>query len=408
MGRRESSNSSFLSNRKRKVKSSTGTVAYVHIDDSEFQTITLPEGTEDKLSDKEFQLGFAKIVTRKDSSYDLADIPSYPPYDIEEGLPLIGETVQLLTVGGKVHYKRLYNPDINKGNAEEDALLQGYPSEEETSSSSNYGETSQTGTPNSDGDGDRKTKFGEYFEATKISPLKYYEGDKIIQSRFGQSIRFSGYNNEENVLAPTIIIRNRQNDKSLEELKEFEITEEDVVEDGSTIAITSGDYLLEWTPGTEEGPFDTEPVYYEPPSELKGTDQILVNSGRIILSSKDSEMIFFSKGNISLVSDGKFTLDNGNDGAFIDLNGEYRTTTNDNNMYFLGGSGEIYLNTEATTEPLARGQTLIDILSEILDELQKEIHPTPAGPSSPPTNAPAYKAIQGKLDTILSTLNYTE
>lgn len=408
MGRRESSNSSFLSNRKRKVKSSTGTVAYVHIDDSEFQTITLPEGTEDKLSDKEFQLGFAKIVTRKDSSYDLADIPSYPPYDIEEGLPLIGETVQLLTVGGKVHYKRLYNPDINKGNAEEDALLQGYPSEEETSSSSDYGETSQTGTPNSDGDGDRKTKFGEYFEATKISPLKYYEGDKIIQSRFGQSIRFSGYNNEENVLAPTIIIRNRQNDKSLEELKEFEITEEDIVEDGSTIAITSGDYLLEWTPGTEEGPFDTEPVYYEPPSELKGTDQILVNSGRIILSSKDSEMIFFSKGNISLVSDGKFTLDNGNDGAFIDLNGEYRTTTNDNNMYFLGGSGEIYLNTEATTEPLARGQTLIDILSEILDELQKEIHPTPAGPSSPPTNAPAYKAIQGKLDTILSTLNYTE
>jgi len=408
MGRRESSNSSFLSNRKRKVKSSTGTVAYVHIDDSEFQTITLPEGTEDKLSDKEFQLGFAKIVTRKDSSYDLADIPSYPPYNIEEGLPLIGETVQLLTVGGKVHYKRLYNPDINKGNAEEDALLQGYPTEEETSSSSNYGETSQTGTPNSDGDGDRKTKFGEYFESTKISPLKYYEGDKIIQSRFGQSIRFSGYNNEENVLAPTIIIRNRQNDKSLEELKEFEITEEDIVEDGSTIAITSGDYLLGWTPGTEEGPFDTEPVYYEPPSELKGTDQILVNSGRIILSSKDSEMIFFSKGNISLVSDGKFTLDNGNDGAFIDLNGEYRTTTNDNNMYFLGGSGEIYLNTEATTEPLARGQTLIDILSEILDELQAEIHPTPAGPSSPPTNAPKYAAIQGKLDTILSTLNYTE
>ena len=323
-------------------------------------------------------------------------------------MPLIGETVQLLTVGGKVHYKRLYNPDINKGNAEEDALLQGYPTEEETSSSSNYGETSQTGTPNSDGDGDRKTKFGEYFESTKISPLKYYEGDKIIQSRFGQSIRFSGYNNEENVLAPTIIIRNRQNDKSLEELKEFEITEEDIVEDGSTIAITSGDYLLEWTPGTEEGPFDTEPVYYEPPSELKGTDQVLVNSGRIILSSKDSEMIFFSKGNISLVSDGKFTLDNGNDGAFIDLNGEYRTTTNDNNMYFLGGSGEIYLNTEATTEPLARGQTLIDILSEILDELQAEIHPTPAGPSSPPTNAPKYAAIQGKLDTILSTLNYTE
>ena len=99
---------------------------------------------------------------------------------------------------------------------------------------------------------------------------------------------------------------------------------------------------------------------------------------------------------------------NGNAGAEIDLNGEYRTTTNDNNMYFLGGSGEIYLNTESNAEPLSRGQTLIDILAEILTELAKETHPTPCGPSSPPVNAPAYNAIKAKLDTILSTLNFTE
>lgn len=406
------SNSSFYSNKKPKIyggaNSTIGTVIFVHLDDSEAETIKLPSDLTDTVSDKELVVGYCKIVRKGESTYNIENIPEYPPLNSDEGIPLLGESVELVEVGGKFCYRRIPNSDLNSGNAREDALLFGYPDEESGAGSKDYNETSQTGTANSSEAGDRKTKLGEYFETTQINPLKLYEGDKLIQSRFGQSIRFSGYNNEENKYAPTILIRNRQNDKSVEDLKEFELTEENVIEDGSTIAITSGDYLLGWNPGTEDGPFDTEPVYYEPPSELKGTDQILINSGRIILSSKDSEMIFFSKGNFSIVSDGKFTLDNGNDGASIDLNGEYRTTTNDNDMYFLGGSADIYLNTESQDEPLARGQTLIDILSEILDELQKEIHPTPSGPSSPPTNASAYAKIQSKLDTILSTQNFTE
>ena len=149
---------------------------------------------------------------------------------------------------------------------------------------------------------------------------------------------------------------------------------------------------------------------YEAPEELKGTDQILINSGRIVLSSKDSEMIFFSKGNVSIISDGKFTLDNGNDGAFIDLNGEYRTTTNDNNMIFLGGTGKIFLNVdEDEKEPLVRGETLKGLLEELIDAINQQIFQTPAGPTAPgPTNAPTFNQIKSKLDTMLSTLNYTE
>jgi len=409
MQRIQKSNSSFLTNNQNnKQKLVTGTVVYVHINDTEFESITIPDDITSDVSDLDSVLGFAKIVEKGDTSYDFDDLNDYPPFNIDEGLPLLGEVVELIKVGGNSHYKRIHNIDINAGNAVEDAQLQGLPVENSDSNSSGYSETSQTGTPNSGGDGDRSNKLGEYFEPTQINPLVYYEGDKVIQSRFGQSIRFSGYNNEENVFAPTILIRNRQNDKSIEDLKEFEITEEDVVEDGSTIAITSGDYELAFTPGTADVPFETEPIYHTPPEELKATDQILINSGRIILSSKDSEMIFFSKGDYSFISDGKLTIDNGLDGAEIDLNGEYRTTTNDNNMYFLGGSGEIYLNTESNAEPLSRGQTLIDILAEILTELAKETHPTPCGPSAPPVNAPAYNAIKAKLDTILSTLNFTE
>ena len=405
------STSSFLSNKGHKLfdtTSNAGTVIFVYLDDSEFETITLPDDVNSTVSDKESLLGYAKIVNRKDTSYDLADVSAYPPYNIEEVLPILGEVVELVQIAGTYHYKRIFSIDINKGNAEEDALLKGLPVENSDGNSSNYSESSQTGTPAGGTGGDRKNKLGDYFEFNKINPLKFYEGDKILQSRFGQSIRFSGYNNEDNVFSPTIIIRNRQNDKSLEDLKEFEITEENIVEDGSTIAITSGEYLLGFTPGTEDSPFDTQPVYHTPPSELKGTDQILINSGRIILSSKNSEMIFYSKGDYSFISDGKLTIDNGNAGAEIDLNGEYRTTTNDNNMYFLGGSGEIYLNTESDTEPLVRGKALVDILKEILTELAAETHPTPSGPSGPPINAAKYNAIKSKLDTILSTLNFTE
>ena len=35
-------------------------------------------------------------------------------------------------------------------------------------------------------------------------------------------------------------------------------------------------------------------------------------------------MIFFSKGNYGFVSDGKFSIDNGNDGASMNFNGDVR------------------------------------------------------------------------------------
>ena len=232
MQRIQKSNSSFLTNNQNnKQKLVTGTVVYVHINDTEFESITIPDDITSDVSDLDSVLGFAKIVEKGDTSYDFDDLNDYPPFNIDEGLPLLGEVVELIKVGGNSHYKRIHNIDINAGNAVEDAQLQGLPVENSDSNSSGYSETSQTGTPNSGGDGDRSNKLGEYFEPTQINPLVYYEGDKVIQSRFGQSIRFSGYNNEENVFAPTILIRNRQNDKSIEDLKEFEVIIKGKLED---------------------------------------------------------------------------------------------------------------------------------------------------------------------------------
>lgn len=358
-----------------------------------------------------YMVGSAKIRALDDTTTPVNSLRYFKPIDYSNlELPVIGETVEIVQLGnGSFVYRRISSTNVNDGNRVDDVDTTLNPIKEKPTDGgvSEKKTTAATGTPNSSAPGGDEKK-NEYFEPTQINPLKFYEGDKVIQSRFGQSIRFSGYNNVDNVLAPTIIIRNRQGTKSLDELKNGTPLLENIVDDGSTIVLSSGDHLLEFTPGTVDTPMETTPIYAEEP-ELKGTDQVLINSGRIILSSKDSEMLFYSKGNYSFISDGKLTIDNGLDGAEIDLNGEYRTTTNDNNMYFLGGTGEIYLNTEETTEPIARGQTLIDILAELCDAINAQIFSTPAGPTMlGPNNRGDFNKIKSKLDTILSTLNYTE
>ncbi len=342
---------------------------------------------------------------------DLRPIRPYDAYDVSP--PLVGETIEVITIGGLQFYKRISNPILNQGNAEKNKGVESYPTDtNNTDNSAGYTESSNTGI-SSGGSADRETEIGEYFESTQINPLKLYEGDRIIQSRHGQSIRFSGYNNIDNVLAPTIIIRNRQNDQSLSELKEGSQTEEEVSKDGSTIAITSGDYKLDFQPGiVDDGgstDFETTPTKFELPSELTGTDQILINSGRIILSAKDSEMIFYSRGNYGFISDGKLTIDNGNDGAELDFNGEVRITSNDFDNYWLGGQGKIYLNTESDAEPLVRGEVLLGLLEELIDAINLAVYQSPAGPTKPnPLNKSTFDDIKGRLSEFLSTLNYTE
>ena len=358
-----------------------------------------------------FLIGAVKLRRLDDVTSHPDQLRYYQPYDYSIlDLPVIGETVEIISIGNGINvYRRLTSATLNSGNKKDNVDKSLQPENEKSSDggSSDYRTTSQTGTPNSSA-GDENEVKNEYFETSQTNPLNFYEGDKIIQSRFGQSIRFSGYNNIDNVLAPTIIIRNRQGSKSLEELKEGTPTYENIVDDGSTIVLSSGEHLLEFTAGTVDTPLETEPIYAEEP-ELKGTDQALINSGRIILSAKDSEMLFYSKGNYSFISDGKLTIDNGLDGADMDFNGDVRITTNDNNTFILGGAGEIYLNTEETTEPLARGQTLIDIMAELCDAINAQIFSTPSGPTmTGPNNRGDFNKIKSKLDTILSTLNYTE
>jgi len=362
-------------------------------------------------------IGSVYIRPIDDLASNKAELKPHRSFTNDIDLPLVGETVRIWKDGSSRYYERLSSSDINTGGAKEDGDIKLFPNSEKTNTSKtkDYSITSQTGTTNTTNDGgtsDRKTTIGEYFEPTHINPLKFWEGDRVIQSRFGQSIRFSGYNNPDNEFSPTIILRNRQND--LQKLK-GQVVQEDINRDGSTILLSSNKYKLDFQQGRVDdkgkSDFETKPIKAKLPQEYVGYDQMLLNSERIILSAKSQEMLFFSKGNYGFISDGKFTIDNGNGGADLDFGDDVNITTDRNNGDFtiLTGDGNIFLNTTEKTERIVRGDTLVELLGELIDAINQQVYNTPAGPSAVgPTNRSTFNDIKSKLQDALSTLNYTE
>lgn len=371
----------------------------------------------DKFLEEKTIENIGSIIVRPmyDSTSRKSKFPKVKPLDFHNtDYPIIGETVELVNVGGSLFYRRIPSSDLNKGNATEDADLQKYPQEESvsTNSTAEYKETSVTGTSNAATDNqNRKSSFGNYFSPQRINKLKPFEGDKIIQSRFGQSIRFSGYNNSSNVFSPTIILRNVQNTQA--NLKINSVVEEDINNDGSTILIGSGEYQSNFSATTSIKPSK----FTDYPSTLKG-NQLIFNSDRILISAKTGEMIFHSKGNYGFISDGKFSIDGGL-GADLDFGGNINITTtrSNSNVSIITGSGRLFLNTNQrgnspntnNVEPLVRGKTLQGLLIDLIDLMTQQVYRTPSGPTAiGPENRAALNALKGRLSEMLSTLNYTE
>ena len=330
-------------------------------------------------------------------------------------LPIKNEKVDILSSSTGYFYRRSNDnatPNIDTSDNMLERFFSGNTKED--NNSSDYQSTSNTGISNKSSKETGESKgFGEVFEdkQSDIHPLRYYEGDSLVESRFGQSLRFSGYNNAEGTFSPTIILRNRENDVSQNETEFGSTTEEDVNRDGSTIVLSSVDYKLDFQPGViDDGGssnFENKPnSFANYPSELIG-DQILINSGRVIISSKESEMIFYSKGNYGFISDGTLSIDN-KGGIIANIEDDTLFTTNNNNFTIESGTGEIHLGNGGGEEPIVKGDTLVDILGDLIDAINQMTHPTPAGPSGPPVNAAVFSQIKSRLKVILSSKNFVD
>ncbi len=349
------------------------------------------------------------------------EVIAYPENEKFLDLPLQTEIVDINFAGSIPIYRRLnLNKTINNGGTTP------------TSSSPN---TPQAGLGNFKSLGGAVAalasvggNFGDYFKKEKIGRLKLFEGDTLIQSRFGQSIRLSGYNNSGNKFEPTVTIRNKQKEsKGLGGLfgGGDDSTLEDLNKDGSTILLSSGKTPIKFIPGTPTAlggsDFKTRPdkdqkfVYigkdddfgFEAyPSSLNG-EQIFITSDRLIFSSRKNEMIFWSKGNYGIISDGIFTVDtdrgiNINSKNHIDI----QAFNNQINLH-VGDNGQINLGSKNLVPAIA-GDELVKILRDLIAEiinLRNGGYLTPSGPVSGMNteNENKLKAIGSRLNNVLSS-----
>jgi hypothetical protein len=140
------------------------------------------------------------------------------------------------------------------------------------------------------------------FKDINVNPLKVYEGDIILQGRYGNSIRFgssqrTGPATEQN---PNIIIRAGQAKSAPKTGKEkLALTIEHVDDDASTIYLSS-DETIAFTPATLRSSAFLASVKNRP-GAFDGA-QILINSDRVTLNAKDTSIFLFANEGIYLNS----------------------------------------------------------------------------------------------------------
>ena len=252
----------------------------------------------------------------------------------------------------------------------------------------------------------------EYSVNEKVKFLKLKQGDTIVSGRVGNTIRFSEFHLTEDgkTSSPSIFIRNKQNPE-LDSKKIGELVEEDINKDGTSIYITSNKVKVPFKEEVKK----TKVGFKEYPNskDLSG-DQLFVNSDRIILSAKAKEFIIFGKGNTGIITDGNFSVDVAKD-IYLHTDKNVTIHSAGSNQIFLNSeNGKIFLGKNkgegaagAAVQKMVLGGELVKIMGELIDEITKQIYATPVGPTAPgPTNIAAFKAIKGKLNTLLSAKNF--
>lgn len=274
---------------------------------------------------------------------------------------------------------------------------------------------------------------GQYRVNEKIKFLKPREGDTLITGRNGNTIRFSDlFLTEDNkTSSPSIFIRNFQN-KELDSKPIATLIDEDFNKDGSSIYITSNKVKIPYNITQQNSnlkkAFNEKKAYsldekgkkkidYPKDSDLKG-NQIYVNTDRILLSAKANEFLVFGQKQVGVFSGGRFSVDAMND--------VYMFANKSNIIFHAGGKGkQIFLKSDGgdvflgkndkpgkdgdPVQPMVLGGELVKILSDLIDEINKQWYPTPSGPTptdAGPLNKPKFIAIKNKLKVILAESNF--
>jgi hypothetical protein len=188
---------------------------------------------------------------------------------------------------------------------------------------------------------------------SKISPLQPFPGDVLMEGRLGQSIRFAGgfstkstFTDESNVNKPLIIISNGQ--KETED--GFLHIVEDINQDPSSIYMTSDNIIPLTLANEKRDSYETSP---DLPSSYKGS-QLLLNSDRLTLNARESDILLSSKTSIGLNSN------------TVNIDGKDYLCVDADKIY-LGSKARI--NKGANKQPVVLGHRMEAFLGDMLDQL---------------------------------------
>jgi hypothetical protein len=113
-------------------------------------------------------------------------------------------------------------------------------------------------------------------------------------------------------------------------------------------------------------------------------------------------MIGVAKKDIGFITDGQFSID-ATGGINVTTDASIFVDTKDRDFNIDIGNGTIFLGTDGELEAAPKGETLVELLGELIDLIAQQIYLTPSGPTKAgPTNVAEFSALKSKLNSILS------
>lgn len=367
-------------------------------------------------------------------------------------VPVLNEVVHVVKIFDKFYYTSKVN---TRGNCNSNADFRYEMTYGKKSKNASYGPVELKGPvsrfdcfPNGSISGFNGILGNYFWFNNKIRNLRRFEGDVILEGRFGHSIRMGAYDTErkndvgdyDNYVSgddnfgggnPMILIRNRQrpiaqlskqslhpklNDiapisSSFSEKSSNGYVSEDINNDGSSIHITSGKTVSGFKTTCYKTSFSKNASEEQPKFSPQGStkfefpkldrDQIVINSDRLLFSSRFGESIHFSKKRYMVVTDSEFVVDS-HDQIVMSTNSKV-----------VLNSPAIYLGEyDATGEPALLGQTTVDWLYDLCNWLiahtHNYIHTHPGvGQANPdksqfPVQLKRLYELRDKLHTLMS------
>lgn len=337
-------------------------------------------------------------TTSQNQNYTVA----YPLYPGVKNYPLINEVIYLVSQPSKqtqtktTAFSLYYISVVNLWNHPHHNAIPYSAGSSTPENSKNYQDVA-AGSTNKLTDSSGTIKFGEYFkERTDINPLKPFEGDHILEGRFGNSIRLgstggtSPWSTTGEQGSPVMILRNGQGTIAPDS---WTLLPEDINQDLSSIYLTSTQKIPFLPASTNYFSYKQNPP--ETPNQFTG-NQIILTSGRLLLNASADHLLLSSAKSINLSSNSSINIDT---------------------QELVMQTGNIYLGSKSAKEPLLLGDTTAALLKDILSILTEltiacTLSANGGGPVVPLNETakkvlPRLQKLTPQINSIKSTYNFT-